>query len=60
MATVTNEENIASVTNTNTLDDTVTDLKEMQENQKIIHHLINAILIYYQMKTERIILVLLH
>ena len=34
MATVTNEENIASVTNTNTLDDTVTDLKEMQENQK--------------------------
>ena len=33
MATVINEENIASVTNTNILDDNVTDLKEIQENQ---------------------------
>lgn len=33
MATVINEENIAPVTNTNILDDNVTDLKEIQENQ---------------------------
>ena len=33
MATVINEENIAPVINTNILDDNVTDLKEIQENQ---------------------------